>query len=410
MRSMLYSICSHPSVSFTLLVLHQSAISLVKQSRTTTTTGGSQEDLYNPATAIFLTEALKALISLSIFLLQSPIPIPSLLPQLFLQPFTSHRHPLYHLLDMSLPAILYTYVWLTRQYKTERVFRLQNHLLYISLTELDTAIFLITSQIKILTTALSSVLISQRVLVRQQWVSLCMLVLGVTMVQFEPTTAESKDRRALSTLMVFKPNQLKGLVALLLSCMASGLAGAWFERSLKPIPSTSSSSLSSDPADAEQEPNKVAKGKAVSHAFPEDPRRQPSSLWAKNLQLAVPSLAISYTMIYLEPHSRRHTLSRGFFYGFLPSSSLAPSFSSTPLGLVWLIILYHSLGGLLVSIIVKQSGSLVKNFATCFSILLSVLASSYPNQTKLGFNFYLGCLLVLVSIKTFTCYSSSHHK
>ncbi|KAI9611851.1 hypothetical protein KEM48_004358 [Puccinia striiformis f. sp. tritici PST-130] len=174
-------------------------------------------------------------------------------------------------------------------------------------------------------------------------------------------------------LVSLRANQLRGIAALVLSSLASGLAGAWFERSLKVKLVNQSIAAAED--------DQAPKDRKISHAFPNDQRRatdQEPNLWAKNLQLSIPSLIISYLMIYLEPHSR----------------------------LVWLVILYHSIGGLLVSVIVKQSGSVVKNFATCFSIVLSVLVSSYSDHTRLGFNFYLGSLLVLLSIKTFTSFSN----
>ncbi|PLW58488.1 hypothetical protein PCANC_00089 [Puccinia coronata f. sp. avenae] len=362
------SFLSSPYLSFSLLVLHQSSISLIKQSRISASGNQYDSDLYNPATAIFLTEVLKASISLSILLFQSSLPLPLLLrsPLLFFAHLRQELfsalgpHHAHQFLELSFPAILYT---------------LQNHLLYISVSRLDTPIFLITSQLKILTTALSSVLICQRVLVRQQWIALWVLTLGVIMVQFEPIEPNKAHH---SVLFVLRPNQLSGICALVLSCLASGLAGAWFERALKlsPPPITIYPSSSSSPATVLNNEEPKDNTKSVFRAFPLASRSSahaPPSLWTKNLQLSVPSLVVSYLMIYLEPHSRRHTLTNGFFYGFLPDSSraLSPGHSSRAphLRWVWLIILYHSIGGLLVSIIVKQSGSLVKNFATCFSIV-----------------------------------------
>ncbi|KAI9611852.1 hypothetical protein KEM48_004359 [Puccinia striiformis f. sp. tritici PST-130] len=71
-----WPIFSHPSLSFSLLVLHQSSISLIKRSRKPAATDINHNEeqidtLYNPATAIFLTELLKASISFTILLIQS---------------------------------------------------------------------------------------------------------------------------------------------------------------------------------------------------------------------------------------------------------------------------------------------------------------------------------------------------
>ncbi|KAI9606032.1 hypothetical protein H4Q26_004404 [Puccinia striiformis f. sp. tritici PST-130] len=397
-----WSILSHPSLSFSLLVLHQSSISLIKRSRKPASTNNNHNEeqidlLYNPATAIFLTELLKASISFSILLIQSsdhPQSSPSApLGTLPLQRFSTRlRHSflsalgpnhVHQIIEMFIPALLYT---------------LQNHLSYISLAELDIPIYLITSQIKILTTAISSVVICERILKSQQWISLWMLALGVVIVQFESIAMKEQG----GLLVSLRANQLRGIAALVLSSLASGLAGAWFERSLKVKLINQSIAAAED--------DQAPKDRKISHAFPNDPRRRLTKAqpMGQEPQLSIPSLIISYLMIYLEPHSRRHTTVHGFFHGFLPSPNSSESFFGQ-LGLVWLIILYHSIGGLLVSLIVKQSGSVVKNFATCFSIVLSVLVSSYSNHTRLGFNsiwvaywsYYLSRLLLLFLIDRF---------
>ncbi|KAA1107779.1 hypothetical protein PGTUg99_017540 [Puccinia graminis f. sp. tritici] len=343
MKTQLSAFLSHPSLSFSLLVLHQSSVALIKRSRTKP--GSDSDDseysdsgeLYNPATAIFLTEALKALISLTILLIQYPSPslYPcSLFTRLRLLLFHSlGPHHALHILDMFIPAFLYT-----------------------------------------------------------------------------------------------------GIFALVLSAIASGLAGAWFERSLllnklanphHPTPTLITTKHEQHQDVHEEHPTKdrpTSPSKPNHHILEPSPSRHKEewpNLWTKNLQLSVPSLLISYLMIYAAPESRKHVREHGFFFGFLGAqhSTRSPTSAhhssnagpSTRIWLVWAIILYHSVGGILVSIIVKQSGHLVKNFATCFSIVLSILASSYSNQTPLGLNFYLGSFLVLGSIKTFTSFESPYH-
>ncbi|POW15291.1 hypothetical protein PSTT_02253, partial [Puccinia striiformis] len=336
---MMSSISHRSRSSNALESLHRPIITIMR----------SRSIYYNPATAIFLTELLKASISFSILLIQSsdhPQSSPSApLGTLPLQRFSTRlRHSflsalgpnhVHQIIEMFIPALLYT------------------------LAELDIPIYLITSQIKILTTAISSVVICERILKSQQWISLWMLALGVVIVQFESIAMKEQG----GLLVSLRANQLRGIAALVLSSLASGLAGAWFERSLKVKLVNQSIAAAED--------DQAPKDRKISHAFPNDQRRatdQEPNLWAKNLQLSIPSLIISYLMIYLEPHSRRHTTVHGFFYGFLPSPNSSESFFGQ-LGLVWLVILYHSIGGLLVSVIVKQSGSVVKNFATCFSIV-----------------------------------------
>jgi hypothetical protein len=208
------------------------------------------------------------------------------------------------------------------------------------------------------------------------------------MVQFEPIDQQGQGR-ALFTWRA--AHHLRGIFALLLSAIASGLAGAWFERSLilkranpqqHPTYQTLNTTKQHPTKDRPKSPSKPDR---LSHDHnlepsPSQPTQEGPNLWTKNLQLSVPSLLISYLMIYLAPESRKHLREHGFFFGFLGSQQSCPDHSSAPgpsirIWLVWAIILYHSLGGILVSIIVKQSGHLVKNFATCFSIVCS---SSFP--------------------------------
>ena len=63
------------------------------------------------------------------------------------------------------------------------VYAFQNNILYEALTYLDSVTYQVTYQLKILTTALFSVLVLGRALQPRQWVALVMLTVGVTIVQ-----------------------------------------------------------------------------------------------------------------------------------------------------------------------------------------------------------------------------------
>lgn len=71
-------------------------------------------------------------------------------------------------LKLLIPAGLYT---------------LQNNLLYIALSNLDAATYQVTYQLKILTTALFSVLMLGKKLDSLKWISLLILMAGVSLVQ-----------------------------------------------------------------------------------------------------------------------------------------------------------------------------------------------------------------------------------
>lgn len=87
-----------------------------------------------------------------------------------------------------------------------------------------------TYQLKILTTALFSVFMLNKSLVRLQWLSLVMLFVGVSIVQLQPTSETSpaaKENQSVENVQPEKVSQspLLGLVAVILSSLCSGFAG-----------------------------------------------------------------------------------------------------------------------------------------------------------------------------------------
>ena len=67
---------------------------------------------------------------------------------------------------------------------------------------------------------------------------------------------------------------------------------------------------------------------------------------------------------------------------------------------------YNWLGGIIVSIVVKHTGSIVKGFATSGSIILSCILSSYFLQDiKMNIQFLFGTLLVILSTFGYSYFS-----
>ncbi|CAI9570453.1 unnamed protein product [Staurois parvus] len=108
------------------------------------------------------------------------------------------------------------------------IYTLQNNLLYVALSNLDdAATYQVTYQLKILTTALFSVSMLQRKLTKYQWLSLLILMAGVTLVQW-PADAPSSPSKEVSV-----GSRFVGLMAVLTACFSSGFAGVYFEKILK---------------------------------------------------------------------------------------------------------------------------------------------------------------------------------
>lgn len=86
-------------------------------------------------------------------------------------------------------------------------------------------IFKVTFQIKILTTAVFMVFLLKRSLKLTQWISLIILVIGISIIQVQNVNSTKK--------LDDKSNPIIGLISVISACVLSGLAGVWFEKILK---------------------------------------------------------------------------------------------------------------------------------------------------------------------------------
>ncbi|KAI9246860.1 nucleotide-sugar transporter [Sporodiniella umbellata] len=153
----------------------------------------STEKVYHASTAVFMAEIVKIGTCLCMLLHQK---------QKLQAIFVPHE-----LFQIFIPSALYA---------------LQNNLLYIALSNLEAATFQVTYQLKILSTAIFSILLLHRTLSLSQWSSLVLLMAGVTCVQLDHATVSEDVQRPLI-----------GLLSVMISCVSSGFAGCYFEKLLK---------------------------------------------------------------------------------------------------------------------------------------------------------------------------------
>ncbi|KAJ3319425.1 hypothetical protein HDV06_006311 [Boothiomyces sp. JEL0866] len=172
------------------------------------------------------------------------------------------------------------------------VYFIQNTVNYTAVTLLDAATFQITSQGKILTTALFSVLILGTRLSITKWFSLCIMVVGIILVNYTPAKADAKEAT----------NKFYGLLAVMLSISLSGFAGIWFEWGLKGRPGV--------------------------------------SIFIRNIQLALFSI-IPGLFIAVYIFDGETVLENGYFYGYN--------------GWTWVAIFLHALGGITVALLVNPN-------------------------------------------------------
>ncbi len=226
---------------------------------------------------------------------------------------------------------------------------IQNNLLYFAVSRLDTAVFQVTYQLKILTTAIFSIFLLKRSLNKKQWLALFVLIPGVALVQLsaqhDNSVSSSLGNHALDNASN-KINLLRhfnGLFAVIAACITSGFAGVYFE--------------------------KVLKGKG-------------GSMWSRNLQLSSASVIIGIVSIFTSHYQEVST--HGAFIGFGVST--------------WITIMLQALGGLVVAAVVKYADNIVKAFATSVSILLSSVLSFFLFDWHPTVQWILGAILVFCAV------------
>jgi UDP-sugar transporter A1/2/3 len=277
-----------------------------------------EQPMYIASTAVFMAELIKIAACLIAIMHENGQDrfVQVLYRDLFCQPK--------ELLKMLVPSGLYA---------------IQNNLLYIALSNLEAATFQVTYQLKILSTAIFSVLLLGTALTKQKWLALLLLMIGVTLVQLPTSTSStaSSEKHNGST-----QNQTVGLLAVMASCVSSGFAGCYFEKILK----------SSN-----------------------------TSMWIRNIQLGISGAIFSFIAVMAYDYPR--IAEGGMFQGY---------------GLLTcLVVINQALGGLLVSLVVRYADNILKGFATSLSIILSSVISFKLFDFQPSYHFIFGAMLVMVS-------------
>jgi len=231
------------------------------------------------------------------------------------------------------------------------LYTVQKNLLYLAISNLDAAVFQVTYQAKILTTAIFSVLILGRKLSCQKMVGLVILFVGVAIVQMDKVEQKASQSAQ-------EQRRWVGVLAVLGACCTSGFGGVYFELVLKP-----------------RQTESLGGGDGM-------PPRPPPSVWAKNVQLSAFAFVIAMVTAFLKDH--KIILADGFFRGYSP--------------LVWLVISFEAGGGLVTAAVIKYADNILKSFATAVSIVTSTIVSAWVFGFVVSTLFVEGCLLVFLAI------------
>ncbi|KAJ8040850.1 UDP-N-acetylglucosamine transporter [Holothuria leucospilota] len=302
-------------VSLGILILQTTSLVLTMRYSRTVDDGGPK---YISATAVVMAEVLKILACLIlVFGGEGSMDCAKFLTILNTQIL---QRPL-DTLKLAIPSGLYT---------------IQNNLLFVALSNLDAATYQVTYQLKILTTAMFSVLLLQKQLNAIKWTSLVILMLGVALVQMPADSSHTEKELTAS-------GQLKGLIAVICACCSSGFAGVYFE--------------------------KILKGTK-------------QSIWLRNIQLAFFGMIFGLVPVFW--YNTPSIQENGFFQGYN--------------GITWTVIILQALGGLVIAAVIKYADNILKGFATSLSIILSTVVSYYLlNDFQPSGYFFIGASFVIAA-------------
>ena len=229
-------------------------------------------------------------------------------------------------LKLSIPALLYA---------------LQNNLIFLAVENIPASVFLILSQTKLLLAAIFSILLLNRKFSIQQWISLVLLTVGITIVQLSDLPSDNLKKTQ-------KP--LIGIAAVFISCFSSGFAGVYFEKMLKN--------------------SKV-------------------DLFTRNIQLG--TFGLIFSLIGMALKDWKRILKKGIFHGYT--------------NLAWSVVGVQAIGGIVVSLVVNYADNVLKGFAGSMSIIISIVISIYLYGTVITVNFIWGTMTVILSMILYGIYS-----
>ncbi|XGW29312.1 hypothetical protein V3C99_008825 [Haemonchus contortus] len=335
------------------------------------------------AISVFFAEVFKFVASVVLVCLQERSVVKGLA-----QIYDQFVHHWRDALKVLVPAVIYT---------------IQNFLLYVAVENLPAATYMVTYQLKILTTAVFTVLVLGRKLSIQQWVSLFFLFGGVAIVQYDQKMSNDREKAerlaaamaeastdmptiegAFTKLMdtssdvinattqipavlndlarpkreVHEQNSILGFIAVLVACCLSGFAGIYFE--------------------------KILKGSDV-------------SIWIRNIQLALPSIFFALLFAFVKDNNaifadgiNPEAVWRRMLFGFDWA--------------VWVTIAISAFGGLVVAVVIKFADNILKAFATSFAIVLNCILAYFLFNFRPTMFFVVGACFVIGAVFVYSIY------
>lgn len=271
---------------------------------------------YLPSSAVVMGEVLKTLVVLVQLIFQNGLVG-------FLKVVGQDIYS-YDTMKFAVPAIFYT---------------IQNNLWYYAMDNLDAMTVAVMSQLKVFTTAVFSIMLLSRKLSIIQWMALCFLVMGLTVMETDPSQSHNKSDRGGSFNVTH--NFLLGLLAMVAACTSSGYASVYLELLFK--------------------------------------RASPSmDIWIANMQLQLFCLPVALLAMSSDLH-KLHDLDPFVSWDRLTCA----------------VVLLNALGGFMVSLTMKYSDNITKTFAVSVSLVLNCIMSWTFMSVEITLQIMTGVLIVI---------------
>ncbi|CAJ0602692.1 unnamed protein product [Cylicocyclus nassatus] len=223
-------------------------------------------------------------------------------------------------------------------------YALQNNLYYIALGNVDATTYTITYQLRILTTAILSVVMLKKEISVCQWGALTLSGIGVILVQMDVLSTHVKSDGGVKWL---------GILATIGMCWTSAFAGVYFEKMLK---------------------------------------GGNSNMFVQNLRLSIMTLLFASCTMWTSDGTK--IMEKGLFQGWTR--------------LVWTMVILSALGGIVVSAVMKYADNIKKTYCQTLSIGLTAMISVLIGERLLTVNLVTGVTIVMVSLAAYAFYPPTH--
>jgi len=225
------------------------------------------------------------------------------------------------------------------------LYTVQNNALFVAVENLEAAVFQCTYQLKTLTTAILVVVFLGRSVKPHQWFALLILMGGTIMVQEPPGAPKVQDDADVIGAADDKASKLYlGIGATVVACLCSSFASVYLEKIL-----------------TESKP----------------------SIWVRNAQLCIFTIPIAFAGTFMV-EDKYLKEDGSMLHGFT--------------WLVWMAIFTNAAGGMIVAVVMKFAGNILRNFAQACAIIVGGFGSWLFFDFKITTRFVSGVSLVIGSI------------